>query len=108
MSKTLGVIMKQAQKLQAQMAKIQEELAQKTVEASSGGGIVTVVASGKQEILSLKIDPEVVDPSEIEMLQDLIIAAVNEALRRAQGMVSEEMSKITGGLDIPGLNNLRF
>ena len=101
--KNLGSIMKQAQKMQAQIAKIQEELALKTVEASAGGGIVSVVANGKQEIVSLKIEPEVVDPQDVEMLQDLVVAAVNEALRKAQEMVAEEMRKVTGGLQIPGL-----
>jgi len=101
--KNLGSIMKQAQKMQAQIAKIQEELALKTVEASAGGGMVTVVANGKQEIVSIKIEPEVVDPKDVEMLQDLVVAAVNEALRKAQEMVAEEMSKVTGGLQIPGL-----
>ncbi len=101
--KNLGSIMKQAQKMQAQIAKIQEELAQKTVEASAGGGMVSVVASGKQEIVSIKIEPEVVDPKDVEMLQDLVVAAVNEALRKAQEMIAEEMSKVTGGLQIPGL-----
>jgi DNA-binding YbaB/EbfC family protein len=101
--KNLGSIMKQAQKMQAQIAKIQEELAQKTVEASAGGGMISVVANGKQEIVSIKIEPEVVDPKDVEMLQDLVVAAVNEALRKAQEMVAEEMSKVTGGLQIPGL-----
>ena len=101
--KNLGSIMKQAQKMQAQIAKIQEELALKTVEASAGGGMVTVVANGKQEIVSIKIEPEVVDPKDVEMLQDLVVAAVNEALRKAQEMVAEEMRKVTGGLQIPGL-----
>lgn len=101
--KNLGSIMKQAQKMQAQIAKIQEELAQKTVEASAGGGMVIVVANGKQEIISIKIEPEVVDAQDIEMLQDLVVAAVNEALRKSQEMVSEEMRKVTGGLQIPGL-----
>jgi DNA-binding YbaB/EbfC family protein len=101
--KNLGSIMKQAQKMQAQIAKIQEELALKTVEASAGGGMVAVVANGKQEIVSLKIEPEVVDPKDVEMLQDLVVAAVNEVLRKAQEMVAEEMRKVTGGLQIPGL-----
>jgi len=95
--------MKQAQKIQAQIAKVQEELAQKTIEASAGGGMIIVVVNGKQEIVSIKIEPEVVDAKDIEMLQDLVIAAVNEALKRSQEMVSEEMRKITGGLHIPGL-----
>ncbi|KPJ55999.1 MAG: nucleoid-associated protein [Deltaproteobacteria bacterium DG_8] len=101
--KNLGSIMKQAQKIQAQIAKVQEELAQKTVEASAGGGMVTVVANGKQEIVSIKIESEVVDSKDIEMLQDLVMAAVNQVLRKSQEMVSEEMRKITGGLQIPGL-----
>lgn len=99
----LGQIMKQAQKMQQQIAKIQEEAASKTVEASSGGGMVTVVANGRQQILSIRISSEVVDPQDVEMLQDLVVAAVNEALKKAQEMVAEEMSRITGGLPIPGL-----
>ena len=101
--KNIGSIMKQAQKMQAQMAKVQEELAQKTVEASAGGGMVTVVVTGKQEIRSITIEPEVIDASDKEMLQDLVVAAVNEGLRKSQEMVAEEMKKITGGLQIPGL-----
>ncbi len=101
--KNLGNMMKQAQKIQAQIAKVQEELAQKTIEASAGGGMVTVVVNGKQELASIKIEPEVVDAKDVEMLQDLVAAAVNEALRKSQEMVSEEMRKITGGLNIPGL-----
>ncbi len=101
--KDLGSIMKQAQKMQAQIVKVQEELAVKTVEASAGGGMITVVVNGRQELLSIKIEPEVIDANESEMLQDLIIAAVNEGLRKSQEMVSEEMKKITGGLQIPGL-----
>jgi hypothetical protein len=103
--KDLGSIMKQAQKIQAQMARMQEELAGRTVEASAGGGMITVVANGKQEIISIKIEPEVIDASDREMLQDLVVAAVNEALRKSQEMVSEEMKKITGGLSIPGLTS---
>ena len=101
--KNLGNIMKQAQKMQAQIAKVQEELADKTVEASAGGGMVTVVVNGKQEVLSIKIEPEVIDVQDTEMLQDLVVAAVNEGLRKSQEMVAEEMKKITGGLQIPGL-----
>ncbi len=104
--KMLGDIMREAQKLQAEMARLQEEAKKKTVEASSGGGMVTVVANGGGEIISIKIDREVVNPEDIEMLQDLIIAAVNEALRRAQEMMNSEMSKLTGGLQLPGLGNL--
>jgi DNA-binding YbaB/EbfC family protein len=103
MSKGLGDMMKQAQKLQSKMMELQEEMASKTVEATAGGGMVTVVLNGKQEILSISIDPDVVDPQEIEMLQDLIIAAVNEGIRRAQQIWAEEMKKLTGGMAIPGL-----
>lgn len=104
MKKGLGGLMKQAQRMQAEMARIQEEAGTKTVEASSGGGMITVVANGRQEILSIRIDPEVVSPDDVDMLQDLVVAAVNEALRKAQEMMTEEMSKLTGGLNIPGLN----
>ena len=95
--------MKQAQKLQSKMVELQEELADKTVEATAGGGMVTVVINGRQEIISLTIDPEVVDRQEIEMLQDLIIAAVNDGIRRAQQIWADEMKKLTGGMSIPGL-----
>ncbi len=99
----MSKMMKQAKKIQQDMAKLQEELKEKTVEASAGGGVVEVTVSGKQELLGIKIDPEVVDPEDIEMLQDLILAAVNEGLKKSQEMVETEMSKITGGLNIPGL-----
>ena len=101
--KGLGKMMKQAQQLQSKMFKLQEELAEKTVETSSGGGMVKVVANGKQQLVSIQIEQEVVDPDDVEMLQDLILAAVNDALTKAQEMVSEEMSKLTGGMSIPGL-----
>ena len=104
--KMLGDIMREAQKLQAEMAKMQEEAKKKTVEATAGGGMVTVVASGGGEVISIKIEKDVVNPEDVEMLQDLVMAAVNKALRRAQEMVNEEMSKLTGGLQIPGLGNL--
>jgi len=104
MAKVLGNLLKQAQKITAEMAKVQEELAKKTVEATTGGGMVTVVANGQREILSVKIDPEVVDPQDVEMLQDLISAATNEALRKVRDMIAEEMGKITSGLPIAGLN----
>lgn len=99
----MGNMMKQAQKLQAKMAKLQEELSEKTVETASGGGMIKVVANGKQQIVSIQIEKEVVDPEDVEMLQDLILAAVNDALAKSQEMVSGEMSKLTGGLNIPGL-----
>jgi len=101
-----GNLMRQAKKMQQEMAKVQEEAKKKVVEASAGGGMVTVTANGSMEILSIKIEREVVNPDDIEMLQDLVVAAVNEALRRAQQMLSEEMSKITGGLNIAGMGNL--
>jgi len=82
---------------------MQEELAQKTVETSAGGGMVTVVANGKQQIMSITIEKEVVDPEDVDMLQDLILAAVNDALTKSQEMVQQEMGKLTGGLNIPGL-----
>jgi DNA-binding YbaB/EbfC family protein len=94
---------KQAQKLQEKMLKLQEEMAEKTVEASSGGGMVRATANGRQQLTSIQIDKEVVDPEDVEMLQDLIIAAVNDALSRSQEMMSAEMSKLTGGMNIPGL-----
>ena len=101
--KGMGNMMKQAQQLQSKMLKMQEEMAEKTVETSSGGGMVKVVANGKQQILSIQIEKEVVDPEDIEMLQDLILSAVNEALTNSQEMVAAEMSKLTGGLNIPGI-----
>lgn len=99
----MNKMMKQVQKMQAQMAKLQEELGEKVVEASAGGEAVKVKANGKQEILEIKIQPDVVDPEDVEMLEDLVLAAVNEALRTAQEMVASEMGKITGGMNIPGL-----
>lgn len=101
--KNLGNIMNQAKMMQNRLAQIQEEMALKTVEASSGGGMVSVTANGRQEVLTIKIEKEVVNPDDVEMLQDLIQAAVNDALRKAQEMVSQEMAKVTGGLKIPGL-----
>ena len=94
-------MMKQMQKLQAQMAKLQEDLAQRTVEASAGGGVVTVTVNGENQVVGVKIDPDAVDPDDVEMLEDLVMAATNEALRRAQAMVAEEMGKLTGGLKLP-------
>ncbi len=103
MTQNFGNIMKQAKKIQEKMAQMQAELELKTVEASAGGGMVTVVVNGKFEVLSLKIEKEVVNSEDVEMLQDLIMAVVNEGIRKAQEMTSEEMSKITGGFNIPGL-----
>jgi DNA-binding YbaB/EbfC family protein len=104
--KMLGDLMRQAQKLQEDMMKAQEEAKKKTAEASAGGGMVTVVASGAGEIVSVKIEKDVVNPEDVEMLQDLILAAANEALRRAQEMVQEDMSRLTGGLQLPGMGGL--
>jgi nucleoid-associated protein EbfC len=101
--KGLGDLMKQAQKMQAKMAEMQEELAKQTVEATAGGGMVTVIANGKQEVLSIKIDPEVVKSQDAEMVEDLVLAGVNEALRKVREMAKEEMAKLTGGINIPGL-----
>jgi DNA-binding YbaB/EbfC family protein len=102
----MGNLLKQAQQFQAKLAKLQEELAIKTVEATSGGGMVSVVANGRQEIVSIKIDPEVIDPGDKEMLQDLILAAVNDALSRAKSMMNEEMGKLTHGLNLPQIPGL--
>ena len=102
----MGQIMKQAQQFQAKMAKLQEEVGDRTVEASAGGGMISVVANGRQEIISVHIDKEVIDPDDAEMLQDLIMAAVNDALSRARDMMNEEMGKLTKGLNIPGMPGL--
>jgi len=99
----IGNIMKQAQKVQERIAEVQRDLINKKVEASSGGGMVTVTANGRQEILSVKIDPSVVSMQDVEMLEDLVLAAVNEVLRKSQEIITEEMSKVTGGIKIPGL-----
>jgi DNA-binding YbaB/EbfC family protein len=102
--KNMANLMKQAQQMQKDMEKLQDELNERTVEATAGGGVVKVIASGKKEIKEIVIKPEVVDPDDVEMLQDLVLAAVNEALRMAEEMVSQEMGKITGGLGgMPGL-----
>ena len=99
----MGNLMKQAQQMQQKMMKMQEEMANQIVEASVGGGMVTVKANGKGEIMGVKIDPQAVDPDDVEMLEDLILAGVNEAVRKANDMMSSEMSKLTGGMKIPGL-----
>jgi DNA-binding YbaB/EbfC family protein len=97
-------LLKQAQKMQKDMEKVQEDVHQKTVEVTAGGGAITVVVSGKKELVKIDIKPEVVDPEDVEMLQDLIIASVNEAIRKADEMVNAEMSKVAGGLNgFPGL-----
>lgn len=101
--KGLKDLMNQAKKMQDELAKTQEELANRVVEAASGGGMVKLTMNGKHEIKSLKIDPQVVDPEDTEMLEDLIIAAFNEACDKIARDSEEEMSKLTGGLNIPGL-----
>jgi DNA-binding YbaB/EbfC family protein len=103
MAKGMGNMLKQAQKLQSKIFKLQDQLADRTVETTVGGGMVKAVANGKQELLSIKIEPEVVDPNDVQMLEDLIVAAVNDVLKKAQEMVTEEMTKLTGGFKIPGI-----
>ncbi|PYM38569.1 MAG: YbaB/EbfC family nucleoid-associated protein [Candidatus Rokuibacteriota bacterium] len=95
--------MKEAQKLQQQLAAVQEEVAKRKVDATAGGGMVTVEANGKQELVSIKIDREVINPDDAQMLEDLVLAACNEAIRKSRDMVQQELSKLTGGLKIPGL-----
>ncbi len=102
----MSSIMQQAQKIQQNMAKVQDELAQKTVIGTAGGGMVTVTVNGKSEILSVTLEPAVIDPNEAEMLQDLITAATNDALRRAKELGKAELGKLTGGINIPGLSNM--
>jgi DNA-binding YbaB/EbfC family protein len=101
--KGFGNIMKEAQKLQQQMEALQAEVGKKKVQATAGGGMVTVEANGKQEILSIRIDREVINPEDAQMLEDLVLAACNEALRQSREMVQAEMGKLTAGLKIPGL-----
>ena len=103
--KGMGNIMKQAQRMKAELQRLQERMAQTRVEGSAGGGVVTAVADGNQNIVEVRLSPDIVDPEEIEMLQDLIVAAVNEARRQSQELMNQEMTKITGGLElnIPGL-----
>jgi hypothetical protein len=99
----MNQMMKQAKKLQEEMAKKQAELLEQVIEGSAGGGAVTAKVNGKQQILEVNIKPEVVDPDDVEMLQDLIMTAINDAIKQSQDLVATEMSKITGGLNIPGL-----
>ncbi len=96
-------LMKQAQKMQEKMQKTQDELKQKTVEASVGGGMVTVVFTGGQELQKITINKEVVDPEDVETLQDLVLSAVNAGLKKSQDMIQEEMAQVTGGMNIPGM-----
>lgn len=102
-NKNMNSVIKQAQKMQEEMEKVQEELEQKTVEASAGGGMIEVKANGKKEILLVKIKLEAVDPEDVETLEDLVMVAVNEALKKADDMMAEGMSAVTGGINIPGL-----
>ncbi|UTR12416.1 YbaB/EbfC family nucleoid-associated protein [Evansella sp. LMS18] len=101
--KNMGNMMKQMQKMQKEMTKAQEQLKEETVEATAGGGMVTVIASGEKKILDIKINEEVVDPDDIEMLQDLVLAATNEALVKVDELVNEKMGKFTKGMNIPGM-----
>ena len=102
----LNSIMEQAKGMQAKMAKIQQELAQKTITGSSGGGMVTVTVNGQGDVISISIENAVIDPTESEMLQDLIVAATNDGIRKAKELSKQEMAQLTGGLNIPGLSNL--
>jgi hypothetical protein len=99
--KNLGNLMKQAQRMQAEAERIQAEVATKRVEGTAGGGMVTVICNGRGEVVEVKIDPEVAGPDELEMLQDLVVAAANEALRKARELLSQEMGRLTGGLGLP-------
>ncbi|HET9582173.1 MAG TPA: YbaB/EbfC family nucleoid-associated protein [Gemmatimonadota bacterium] len=99
----LGNLLKQAQKFQSQVSQIQAELGEQRVEVSAGGGMVTAIVNGRQELLGVRIDPQVVDPSDVEMLEDLVVAAVSEAMTRASEMAAERMRKLTGGLELPGI-----
>jgi len=103
MAKGLGNIMKQAQQMQQKIARLQQELEGREVEATSGGGMVTAVVNGKQQLLNLKIEKDAVDPEDVEMLEDLVTAAVNEAIKQSQEMMQQEMGKVTGGMNLPGL-----
>lgn len=102
-NKNVSNVVKQAQKMQEQMAQMQAEVEEKTVESVAGGGMIKVVANGKKELLSIKIDPEAVDPDDVETLEDLVIVAVNDAIKKADDMMNEAMQTLTGGLGIPGL-----
>ncbi len=103
--KMMGQLMRQAQEMQEKMAKMQEEASKMEVSATAGGGMVTVTANGKQEITGIAIEKEVVDPDDVEMLQDLILAAITEAQNKSKTAMEEEMAKVTGGLNIPGMGN---
>ena len=96
-------IVRQAQQMQQKIAKVQEEIGEKHIEASTGGGVVTAVVTGNQELVEIKIDPDVVDPEDVELLEEMILGAVNQAMKMAGDMMNEEVEKITGGMNIPGL-----
>lgn len=101
--KDMGALLRQAQQMQSKMAELQEELGRKTVEGSSGGGMVRVIATGKQEILSVRIEKSVIAPEDADMLQDLVTAAVNDALRQSKGLAEGELAALTGGFSLPGI-----
>lgn len=103
MSMNYGKMMKQMQKMQADMGRVQEELGQEQIEATAGGGMVKAVVNGKQELISIEIKPEAVDPEETDLLQDMVLAAVNEAMRQAQELAAKKMGALTGGMGLPGL-----
>ncbi|MEN8905701.1 MAG: YbaB/EbfC family nucleoid-associated protein [Clostridiales bacterium] len=103
MGGNMGNLMKQAQKMQQNMAKVQEELKGKIVEATVGGGVVYIKANAHKEVLELKIKPEAVDPDDVEMLEDMVLAAVNEVIKKAEDISNTEMSKVTGGMGVPGM-----
>jgi len=103
MNMNMGKMMKQVKQMQKKVEEIQDELAEKEVEGTAGGGVVRVKANGKQEVLDISIDPEVIDADDVEMLEDLILAAVNDAVNNAQELANEQMNEITGGMNIPGL-----
>ncbi len=102
-NRNVNNVIRQAQKMQEEMERVQEEMEDKTVEATAGGGMVTVVANGKKELVSIKINPDVVDKDDVETLEDLVMVAVNDAIHKADDMMTEGMSAVTGGLKIPGL-----
>lgn len=99
----MNSVLKQAQKMQEEMERIQQETEEENIEATSGGGAVRVIVNGKKELVEIKLDPDAVDPDDVETLEDLIMAAVNEAVKKAEDMMEERMGAITGGLNIPGL-----
>jgi hypothetical protein len=96
-------IVRQAQQMQKKISKVQEEIGEKKIEASTGGGVVTAVVTGNQELVEINIDPEVMDPDDVELLEEMIVGAVNQAMKLADDMMNEEIEKVTGGMNIPGL-----